>query len=90
MSKVKPKFSVAAIPSVDTIREFSPRERREYGIITSTGIGNAYRIAFALGQGASRKDNTLSRKQGIHTCCGSKVAWRHKVACSLLKFEDEL
>jgi hypothetical protein len=89
MSKVTPLHKVERIPPVDSIREFSAQERKDYGIITSTGIQNAYRVAFALGQGASRKDTTYDRKAGIHTCCNSRVAWRHKVSCHLLNFEDE-
>ena len=84
------KFQVEQIPPVDRISEFSPEEKRQFGITTRTGIGNAYRIAFALGQGASRKDKTYDRSRRMHTCCGSKVSWRHKVGCKLLKFDDEL
>lgn len=51
------------------------------GIYTTTGIKNAYRVAFAKGEGASRRDSTFDKRQGMHTCCRSKVAWRHKVAC---------
>lgn len=90
MSKVKPKFGVQLVPPVDTVRELSMSERHDYGLITSTGIPNAYRVAFALGQGASRKDSTFSRSDGIHTCCGSRVSWRHKTACSMLVFDDDL
>lgn len=86
--RIKPKFPVEAIPFVTTTREFSLEEQKEYGIKTSTGIQNAYRTAFALGQGASRKDTTFDKSKGIHTCCGSKVAWRHKTACKLLQFAD--
>lgn len=89
MRKVIPTFRVEYIPPVDSLSEFSKEEREKYGLITSTGILNAYRVAFALGEGASRKDSTFDKSHNMHTCCGSKVAWRHKKACKLLKFEDE-
>lgn len=57
------------------------------GIITSTGLSNAYRVAFAKGQGASRKDKTFNKEKGMHNCCSSKVAWRHRVNCYLLREE---
>lgn len=43
----------------------------------------------ATGRGGSRKDATFDKKANRHTCCRSKVAWRHKNACPLLKFDDE-
>lgn len=88
MSKVCPKYPVSAIPPVESTKEFTNSEKQEYGILTSTGIPNAYRVAFALGQGASRKDRTFDKARGIHACCGSRVAWRHKSNCKLLKFDD--
>lgn len=40
-----------------------------------------YRIQFMKGYGASTRDKTWSRSKHIHTCCLSKVAWRHKASC---------
>lgn len=82
------QFDVKQIPPVDSVTELSVDDRKRFGLITKTGIPNAYRTAFALGQGASRRDSTFNKQKGIHTCCGSKVAWRHKTACKLLKFND--
>lgn len=89
MSKRRPSVKVSDMPFVDSLSELSVSERRKYGIITSTGIINAYRRAFIVGQGASRKDETWDKSQHIHTCCESKVPWRHRTACKLLNFEDE-
>ena len=90
MSSKVYQFEVEQIPPVDSLSEFTKLEKVQYGIITRTGIQNAYRVAFAKGQGASRKDSTFDKTKGIHTCCGSRVAWRHKVDCDLLKWDDEL
>lgn len=60
---------------------------RGYGnTLCSTGHKNAYGQAFFDGQGASCKESTWKytdkkTKKGEHSCCGSKVAWRHKVDC---------
>ena len=50
-----------------------------------TGIINEYRRAFLGGFGASVKDLTCHLKKHKHTCCGSRVAWRHKVQCTKFK-----
>lgn len=44
-----------------------------------------YRKEFIKGRGASRKDKTWNKH--IHTCCNSKVPWRHKAMCPLLTKE---
>lgn len=48
-----------------------------------TGRLNGYRDAFKKGLGASRKDSTWDREQKLHTCCLSKVAWKHKSKCEV-------
>jgi len=48
-----------------------------------TGRLNGYRDAFKKGLGASRMDSTWDREQKLHTCCLSKVAWKHKVGCEV-------
>lgn len=50
----------------------------------TTGRKNEYRRAFLQGLGASPKESTFDPKlgkRGGHSCCGSKVWWRHKVLC---------
>lgn len=46
-----------------------------------SGLPNYYRIVQFLGQGGSTKEPTWDRQAHKHTCCGSAVPWRHKVAC---------
>jgi hypothetical protein len=50
-----------------------------------SGHLNDYRRAQFLGQGASRKDPEWDKQRRVMTCCGSKVYWRHKVACPKLE-----
>lgn len=67
--------------------------KTEGNLMCTTGIENAYRRAFKDGLGGSRKENTWNKQKdkyhGTHSCCGSKVYWRHKVECPALKFNDE-
>lgn len=49
-----------------------------------TGRINEYRRAFYQGNGGSPKDKTFDPAigtRGGHSCCGSKVWWRHKLGC---------
>lgn len=58
--------------------------RSTNSLYCATGRINSYRDAFRAGLGASRKDATFDPKlgkRGGHTCCGSKVEWRHKADC---------
>lgn len=55
------------------------------GAILSSGERNKYRIAFMKGQGGSRKEETWNKNHHWHTCCLSKVPWRHKTSCPRLK-----
>ncbi len=50
-----------------------------------TGKINAYRRSFLDGTGGSRKDETWNRIKNCHSCCNSKVYWRHKINCKSLK-----
>lgn len=90
MSKTIPNMKVQDIPPFDSVRELSVSERKRYGLYLSGGGLNDYRIAMATGQGGSVKDSTWNKPHNKHTCCNSRVAWRHKSNCELLKFEDEL
>ena len=51
------------------------------GLYTSGGYANSYRVARMKGVGASRSENTWDAKAHEHTCCKSRVHWRHKVSC---------
>jgi hypothetical protein len=51
------------------------------GLLTKTGHLNDYRWAFYHGLGGTRKEATWNQKRHSHSCCGSRVAWRHKVSC---------
>lgn len=87
MQKVIPKVRVRDLPFVSSMRELTLDDRRELGIVCSTGITeNAYRIAFAMGQGGSTKEDTWNKPTHEHTCCHSKVPWRHKAKCPGLNF----
>lgn len=88
MNKVIPSIKVSEMQWWEQMETKEDKVRN--GIFTSTGIKNAYRVAFAKGEGASRKDRTFNKELGIHTCCGSKVAWRHKVNCPLLDLGEDL
>lgn len=79
MQKVIPKIKVISIPTFTGV--ISKGDKEKWAIICSTGRINAYRMAFAHGQGASSKDNTWDKLSHKHLCCGSKVGWRHKTDC---------
>src|SRR4051812_43714313 len=78
--KVIPKIKAAHIPVFDGLIPLEAKVR--FGIICSTGCENAYRLAFARGEGASTKEVTWNKAQHRHICCDSKVAWRHRASCS--------
>lgn len=49
-----------------------------------------YRKEFIKGRGASTKDETWNRNTHEHTCCKSKVPWRHMAKCEkVLKDNDD-
>ena len=79
MQRLIPKTKVRDMPFFDGNISF--KDKQKFGMICSTGIKNSYRISFAKGQGASRRDETVTKDGKGHTCCGSKVVWRHKTAC---------
>ena len=56
----------------------------------STGIVNGYRLAFMRGEGGSRKEETWNEKRHTHSCCGSRVPWRHKVNCKRILEDGKL
>lgn len=68
---MKEKIMVEAIKSVGNL-------------YCKTGRQNAYRRAFKDGLGATRKEFTWNKYEHHHTCCGSKVCWRHKTFCKLV------
>jgi hypothetical protein len=83
--KIIPPVSVADIPFLDPFAKLSYEEKQRYGMIMVNGDDNYYRLEFARGRGGSAKEETWNRALHMHTCCESKVPWRHKVACPLLK-----
>jgi hypothetical protein len=75
---------VEELPFFDSLRGVSRAEMVRLGLICTTGHINAYRRAFVLGQGGSKKEATWDHAQRQHTCCASKVPWRHKKGCPRL------
>jgi len=75
---------VKDLPFFDSLRDISHKDKVRLGIICTTGNLNEYRINFILGRGGSRKEETWDRKNLRHTCCDSKVPWRHKKNCPRL------
>lgn len=58
-----------------------------------SGPKNDYRLAQLNGTVGSRSEETWQKDgrkaySGTHTCCGSKVHWRHKVSCPGLSDGD--
>lgn len=80
-SSIGDRFPVADLPFVDSMREVSEEDRVRMGLYASGGYANSYRVARMKGVGASRSENTWDAKAHEHTCCKSRVHWRHKVSC---------
>lgn len=56
-------------------------------ILLKSGEINDYRLAQLKFQAGNRKEKTFDKsisKRGGHSCCRSKVEWRHKVTCPRL------
>lgn len=84
--------AVKDLPFVDSLRELTKKEQSDLGLIMPSGHRNDYRVETMKGRGASSKDSTFDPTlghRGGHSCCGSKVTWRHKASCPMLKFEEE-
>ena len=81
-----PQIKVEEMEFVEGIVFKSIAQRN--GAICSTGRKNAYRYAFLKGQGGSMKETTWDSVSKKHSCCQSKVSWRHKTACPRLRFND--
>jgi hypothetical protein len=82
MDKVIPTVRVTDIPFFEG--RITRADKEKYGMIMPSGKDNDYRIAIAKGQGGSAKEETWERTQHWHSCCKSKVAWRHKTSCPRL------
>lgn len=80
--RVIPKVSVQEIPYFEG--NISHFDKEKYGMLLWDGTVNYYRVMFAKGQGGSRKEETWNREEYKHTCCQSKVPWRHKTQCPRL------
>lgn len=92
MSKTKHAVKVSELPFIDSVRELSIGDRKRLGLILPSGHVNDYRIAHMNGTAGSRKEETFDPslgRRGGHSCCGSRVEWRHKVTCPRLNFGDE-
>lgn len=93
MSKTIYAVPVSELPFIDSLRELSMSERRRLGLYLPGGETNYYRIVMMKGFGGSATEETWIRQgysgnhKGHHNCCGSKVAWRHKVSCPRLDFK---
>jgi len=82
----KPVIPNIKVKDMDFIDGDITREMRiDNGAELSSGGGNAYRIAFMKGQGASSKDESWNKEKHQHACCGSKVSWRHLIRCPMLR-----
>lgn len=85
MQKIIPTIKVKDLPFFDTLKKVSHEDRVKLGLIHSRGKINEYRRAFILGHGGSAKEGTWSKDKHLHTCCKSRVSWRHKSTCNKLK-----
>ncbi len=83
--KVIPKVAVSEMPFFEG--KISRNEKRKWGAMCATGSVNYYRVTFMQGHGGSRKEETWNKAAHIHTCCQSKVPWRHKKDCPRTKLD---
>ena len=82
--KVIPAIKVADMEFIEgnCTREIAERN----GAIMSNGMPNYYRIEFMKGHGGSKKEETWNKAEHQHSCCKSRVSWRHKTGCPRLEF----
>lgn len=68
-------------------RGFWRTARTDKGIslMTTTGRRDMTRLSKYMGLGGDRKQPSWSKAANQHTCCGSKVSYRHKVNCENIK-----
>jgi hypothetical protein len=78
---------VSELPYIESLNDLSEAEREQYGLYLKGGGINVYRLDKMRGRGGSRLDPQWDKLDRVMTCCGSKVYWRHKVACPLLRFD---
>jgi len=84
--KVIPKIAVKDMEFIEGNCTRKIAERN--GAIMANGQINYYRVMFMKGQGGSKKEETWDRQNHWHTCCKSKVSWRHKTSCPKLKNDN--
>lgn len=92
MSKTKNLIPVSKLPFIDSLTELSIGERKRLGLILRGGGINDYRLAHMNGKAGSMREETWINQgyhKGYHSCCNSRVCWRHKVSCPRLNFGDE-
>ncbi|WP_148058661.1 hypothetical protein [Agrococcus jenensis] len=80
---------VSDLPFITSLSELSKEDRERFGLYLPSGHRNAYRVERMKGHGGSRTDPSWDRTANQHTCCNSRVYWRHKVACPLLELNGE-
>jgi hypothetical protein len=82
--KVIPPIKVKDMEFIEgnCTREIAERN----GAIMANGQKNYYRIMVMKGQGGSSREETWNRDRHVHTCCLSRVPWRHKTGCPRLNF----
>jgi hypothetical protein len=84
--KVIPNIKVSDMEFLDPGSICTRKVAERNGAIMSNGEINYYRIQFMKGQGGSPTEETWDRKNHWHTCCKSRVCWRHKIGCPRLNF----
>jgi len=84
--KVIPELKVSEMEFIDE-RRLKRIDLFRNCAICSTGRRNEYRVAFIKGQGGTKKEETWNEKKHMHTCCKSKVPWRHKYNCPRLNIK---
>lgn len=60
------------------------RTTKGVSLMTSTGCRNMTRVAEYQGLAGNRKQVSWNRELHQHTCCLSKVSYRHKKGCKSL------
>jgi hypothetical protein len=57
------------------------RTNKGVPLATAWGTRNMTRVAQYEGLGGNRKEKSWDKSRSLHTCCASKVSWRHKRGC---------
>lgn len=57
---------------------------------SKSGHRNDYKIQKYLGRVGSRRDSTWDKEKHMHTCCGGRAPYYHKVGCTAMNGPDDL